>query len=103
MKTKSSTKQHLQDKLKMRSYTFKVVLKPDKWPDEPDSLAIWRAYIPALPSAHAWGDTPKEALENLRNAVDLIIEDMLERGDPISQAPPAQVTVSNEILLTINI
>ena len=103
MKTKSSMKQRPQDKLKMRSYTFKVALEQDKWPDEPDSQAIWRAYIPALPCAHAWGDTPKEALENLRNAVDLIIEDMLERGEPIPQEPSAQIKVSNELLLTVNV
>lgn len=87
----------------MKSYTFKVILEQDKWPDEPDSQAIWRAYIPVLPAAHAWGDTPKEALENLRNAVDLLIEDMLEQGEPIPQEPATQVKVSNEPLLTITV
>ncbi len=87
----------------MKSYTFRVVLEQDRWPDEPDSQAIWRAYIPVLPAAHAWGDTPKEALENLRNAVDLLIEDMLERGEPIPQEPATHVKVSNEPLLTITV
>ena len=69
----------------MKSYTFKVVLEKDKWPDEPDEKAIWRAYIPALEhkGAHAWGDTQEQALENLRNAVDLLIEYMKEQGEPI--------------------
>jgi hypothetical protein len=37
----------------MKSYTFKVVFEQDKWPDEPDEKALWRAYIPALPAAYA--------------------------------------------------
>jgi hypothetical protein len=30
----------------MKTYAFKVVLEKDKWPDEPDSKAVWQAYIP---------------------------------------------------------
>ena len=67
----------------MKSYVFKVVFEQDKWPDEPDDKAIWRAYVPALAGAHAWGDTQQQALENLKNAVDLIIEDLIESGEPI--------------------
>jgi predicted RNase H-like HicB family nuclease len=44
----------------MKSYVFKVVFEKDKWPDEPVEKAIWRVYIPSLPSAHAWGDTKSE-------------------------------------------
>ena len=32
----------------MKSYVFKVVIEQDKWPDEPDEKAIWRAYVPGL-------------------------------------------------------
>lgn len=87
----------------MKSYSFKVILEPDKWPDEPDSVAVWRAYIPVLPAAHAWGDTPQEALTNLQNAVDLIIEDLLERGEPIPTEPPSQVYISEDPLLTVTV
>jgi predicted RNase H-like HicB family nuclease len=87
----------------MKSYTFKVVLEKDKWPDEPEAKSIWRAYIPALPSAHAWGNTEQEALENLKNAVDLIIEDLQENGEPIPTEPASQVQVSPEPLLTVTI
>jgi len=85
----------------MKSYIFKVVIEQDKWPDEPDEKAIWRAYVPALPSAHAWGDTQQQALENLRNAVELIIEDLHERGEEIPAA--AVERVSDEPLLTVNV
>jgi predicted RNase H-like HicB family nuclease len=84
----------------MKSYVFKVVIEPDKWPDEPDEKAVWRASVPALPSAHAWGDTQHQALENLRNAVELIIEDLHERDEEIPME--AVERVSDEPLLTIN-
>jgi len=87
----------------MKSYSFKVVLQKDKWPDEPEEKAIWRAYIPVLPGAHAWGDTVAEALENLKNAVDLIIEDLQERGEPIPQEPASQVQIANEPLITVTV
>jgi predicted RNase H-like HicB family nuclease len=85
----------------MKSYVFKVVIEQDKWPDEPDEKAIWRASVPALPSAHAWGDTQQQALENLRNAVELIIEDLRERQEEIPMA--AVERVSDEPLLTVNV
>jgi predicted RNase H-like HicB family nuclease len=84
----------------MKSYVFKVVIEPDKWADEPDEKAVWRASVPALPSAHAWGDTQHQALENLRNAVELIIEDLHERDEEIPME--AVERVSDEPLLTIN-
>jgi hypothetical protein len=41
----------------MKSYTFKVVLERDKWPDEPDEKAVWRAYVPCLEGkgGASWG------------------------------------------------
>jgi predicted RNase H-like HicB family nuclease len=89
--------------LQMKSYTFKVILERDKWPGEPEEKAVWRAYISVLPAAHAWGDTQQEALENLKNAVDLIIDDMLERGEPIPEEPPSQVKTSKEPLITVTV
>ena len=67
----------------MKTYSFQVVLEKDKWPDEPDENAVWRAYIPALEhqGASSWGYTQKEALKNLQDAVDLLIESLLEHGE----------------------
>lgn len=44
----------------MKSYTFKVVLEKDKWPDESDEKAIWRAYIPVLPATLAYSNRLNE-------------------------------------------
>jgi predicted RNase H-like HicB family nuclease len=45
----------------------------------------------------------QEAFENLKNAVDLIIEDLIEEGKPIPTEPAPQVQVSQEPLLTVTI
>ena len=89
----------------MRTYTFEVVLEKDKWPDEPDEKAVWRAYIPALEhrGAASWGYTQKEALENLQNAVDLLVEHLLEHGEEIPAALGAQMQVSDVPLIAVTV
>lgn len=69
----------------MKTYSFQVVLEKDKWPDEPNENAVWRAYIPALEhkGASSWGYTQKEALRNLQDAVDLLVEYLLEEEKEI--------------------
>lgn len=89
----------------LKSYTFKVVLEKDKWPEEPDEKAVWRAYIPALESqgAASWGSTPQEALENLRNAVELLIAYLKEQGEPIPSGLNSLVSTSPEPLITVTV
>ena len=87
----------------MKTYLFQAVLEQDKWPDDPDEKAVWRAYIPALEhkGAASWGYTEKEALENLENAVDLLVAHLLEIGEGIPTDPPSQIQVSDVPLVAI--
>ena len=39
--------------------------------------------VPALPELGAQGDTYDEAMANAREAIELVIEDRLARGEPI--------------------
>lgn len=41
--------------------------------------------VPALPGCVSQGDTRDEALANIREAIDVYIEDCHEAGDPIPQ------------------
>src|SRR5207244_3692169 len=41
------------------------------------------ASVPALPGCVSQGDSREEALRNIREAVELYIEDCLEAGDPV--------------------
>lgn len=45
----------------------------------------WIAEVPSLPGCVSQGDTREDALRNVREAIDLWIEVMTERGE---QVPP---------------
>ncbi len=47
----------------------------------------YRAYCPALKGCHTWGHTYDEALANVRDAVELYIEDLREAGQPVPLDP----------------
>src|SRR5258708_6455748 len=68
----------------MKSYVFKVAVEPDKFEDGRDA---WHASCPALKGCHTWGHTREEALANLREAIDLYVQDLLEAGElvPVGQ------------------
>jgi len=42
--------------------------------------------IPAFPHAHTQGETVEEALANAREAIELEIEVLVERGEPVPAA-----------------
>ena len=55
---------------------FTVVLE-----QEPDGGFV--ASVPALPGCVSQGDTRAEALSNIREAIDLYLDDCRADGDPI--------------------
>ena len=55
---------------------FTVVLE-----QEPDEGFV--ASVPALPGCVSQGDTREDALRNIREAIELYVEDCRESGDPI--------------------
>ena len=77
----------------MKSYVFRVILEPDE--------QAWRAYIPDLEEkgGATWGKTKEEALGNIREVAQLVIESMLEDGDPL----PAGVTEMNEPVVAVTV
>ena len=48
---------------------------------EPDGGVV--AYVPALPGCVSQGDTRAAAVANIREAIELYIEDCRDAGDPI--------------------
>ncbi len=48
---------------------------------EPDGGYV--VTVPALPGCVSQGDTKDEAIENIREAIELYLEDCRETGDPI--------------------
>jgi predicted RNase H-like HicB family nuclease len=77
----------------MKSYVFPVVIEPDE-----DG---WRAYVPELESkgAATWGHTKDEALKNVQEVAQMVIEALLEDGESL----PASVTISDRPLVAVNV
>jgi predicted RNase H-like HicB family nuclease len=61
----------------MKVYDFKVILEPD---EEAGGYVI---SCPALPGCYSQGDTIDEALENIKEAIQLCLEDMQAQNQPI--------------------
>jgi predicted RNase H-like HicB family nuclease len=77
----------------VKSYIFKVVIEPDE--DK------WRALVPELESrgAATWGKTREEALRNIQEVAQMVIEEMLEDGEPI----PGGVMICDEPRLAVTV
>lgn len=56
----------------MESYRFAVVIEKD-----PEG---YYAFCPQLQGCYTQGDTYEDALENLKDAIRLVVEDMKESG-----------------------
>ena len=59
----------------MKPYVFKVVIEPDTYAD---GRPAFMAHCPALPGTTTWGDTMEEALHNVHEAAEMVLEDMIE-------------------------
>jgi predicted RNase H-like HicB family nuclease len=77
----------------MKSYLLRVVVEPDE--------DVWRAYVPALEErgAATWGHTRDEALRNIQEVTQLVVEELLEDGQPL----PAGVTVTDEPVVAVHV
>lgn len=68
----------------MKSYVFSIVIEDDQFED---GRKAYHAYCPALEGCHTWGHTREEALTNVREAIELYIEDLRAAGEPIPVNP----------------
>ena len=84
---------HIKDKNR-NSYVFRVVL-------EPDGDAWWFVHVPALSKlgGATQGRTREEALARINEVIELILEELIEEGEPI----PEDVQVSQDPLVAVTI
>ncbi len=77
----------------MKSYVFRVVLEPDQ--------DVWRAFIPELEAKGAaiWGNTKEEALRNIREVAQMVIESLLEDGEPL----PPRITEIDQPVVAVTV
>ncbi|OPZ09735.1 MAG: hypothetical protein BWZ08_00200 [candidate division BRC1 bacterium ADurb.BinA292] len=71
---------------------------------EPDEDA-WHAYCPALlnQGGSTWGVTREEALAQLREAIQLVVESLVAHGESIPDQPADQVQVITEPKVAITV
>jgi predicted RNase H-like HicB family nuclease len=68
----------------MKTYRFSVVIEKDE-----DG---YFAFCPELQGCYTQGDTYEEALENIKDAIRLHVEDRLETGEEIPQPESVSLT-----------
>ncbi len=77
----------------MRSYVFRIAIEQDE--------DAWHARVPELESrgAATWGTTKDEAFRNIHEVTRMVIEEMLQDGEPI----PKGVMVFDEPLVAVTV
>ncbi|MDX1992249.1 MAG: type II toxin-antitoxin system HicB family antitoxin [bacterium] len=50
-----------------------------------DEDGVWIARVPSLPGCHSDGETREEALENIKEAIELYVEVLEEDGLPVPE------------------
>ena len=60
-------------------YKFKVIL-------EPETEGGFSVYVPALPGCASQGETEKEAMKNIREAIDLYLWSLKDDGLPVPKS-----------------
>lgn len=74
----------------MKVMDFKVFLEPD----EDDGGYVVRC--PSIPGCYSQGETVEEAMANIREAIELCLEDMEAHGESLPD--PSNVLVGNVVV-----
>ena len=82
----------------MESYIFNIVIEEDKFED---GQKAYHASCPALKGCHSWGHTYEQALANIREAVELYVEDLVEAGEAVPKAKGVTKRASPAVVVNI--
>ncbi|MFH0815948.1 MAG: type II toxin-antitoxin system HicB family antitoxin [Methanobacteriota archaeon] len=75
----------------MKAYNYKVLL-------EPDVTGGYVVVCPSLPGCYSEGDTVEEALENIKEAILLCIDEMVAEGEVI---PDPSHSLVGTVMVTV--
>ena len=84
----------------MKSYVFPLVIEDDRFED---GRRAYHAFCPALKGCHTWGHTYEEALTNIREAVELYVEDLVEAGESVPIDPEQGVVELPSPAVAVNV
>ena len=71
-----------------RQLTYTIILQPES---DPEFKGYYNVSVPALPGCFSYGETRQAALKNIREAIELYIEDLEAPGEPIPEDRVEQV------------
>ena len=79
-----------------KTYLFKVVIEDDS---HEDGRQAYHAYCPALEQygASTWGNTGEEALQHIKEVVQMIVHELIEEGAPLPEGALQDVEVFSEL------
>ena len=79
----------------MKTHTFRVVLEPDG--------EGWHIYVPELEEigASTWGYTQEEALNYIKEVLEMIIEEFQEDGISLPEADAMAVATGRTVTVTV--
>lgn len=61
----------------MNVYTYRIIIEPDG--------KYYHGYVPSLPGCHTFGKTIDETKKNLREAIEVYIESLIDDKQKIPQ------------------
>lgn len=82
----------------MKSYVFKVVVEKDQFED---GRQAFHAYCPSLPGARTWGHSKEEALKNIREVVQMVVDELVEEGKEIPREGVILEVESAAVVVTV--
>lgn len=71
----------------MHDQSFRIFLE-----EEPEGG--FHASAPQLPGVHTWGETREDAIQRVREAIELYLDDLAAEGEEPAVVEEAEVTVS---------
>ena len=85
-----------------KSYSFKVVIEPDVFED---GRPAFHTFCPALKQygAVTWGSTREEALKQIQEVVQMIVDELIEDGIALPEGPKEEVEIFADphVLVTV--
>jgi predicted RNase H-like HicB family nuclease len=70
---------------------YSIVLIPDQ------KAGGFTVQVPAIPGCFTEGDTIEECVENARDVIQLFLDELVARGEPIPEEPEGAQVVSVEV------
>ena len=65
-----------------RNKVYTIILQPET---DPEFEGYYNASVPALPGCFSYGANREEALQSIREALELYLEDLEAAGEPIPE------------------